>query len=149
MTTAMDVARYFLSLNDDEAGDNLSNLKIQKLLYYAQGAHLAITGSPLFLESIEAWQHGPVVPEVYHSFKKFGSGAVELADDDEIPKFDERVTEILDDVYNVYGQFSAWKLRNMTHGEAPWKDTAQGCVISRRKLTDFFKTQIEEDDEEA
>src|SRR5450631_518283 len=60
MLTARAVADYFLSLVDEEAGDSLSNLKLQKLVYYAQGFSLALTGKRLFDEAIEAWEHGPV-----------------------------------------------------------------------------------------
>ena len=48
MVSVHDVARYFLSLADDEAGDLLSNLKLQKLCYYAQGFRLALSGKPLY-----------------------------------------------------------------------------------------------------
>ena len=149
MITAMDVARYFLAQCDPEAGDNLSNLKLQKLLYYAQGIYLALKGEPLFNDPIEAWQHGPVVPSVYHSFKRFGSNAVELDDDVDFNIFDEETQEILNEVFEVYGQFSAWKLRNLTHDEPPWAETPQGGIISRRKLTEFFKTRIVDDGEES
>ena len=77
MIPATEVARYFLSLTDEDAGELISNLKLQKLLYYAQGFHLAIFGGPLFPESIEAWQHGPVVPEVYRYFHGQGSAHIE------------------------------------------------------------------------
>ena len=69
--TAMQVAQHFLALQDEDAGDLISNLKLQKLLYYAQGIHLALNGQPLYPERIEAWQHGPVVPEIYHAFKEY------------------------------------------------------------------------------
>ncbi len=70
MICVFDVAEYFLSLADEEAGDFLSNLKLQKLVYYAQGFHLALFNRPLFMAAIHAWQHGPVVPELYHAYKK-------------------------------------------------------------------------------
>jgi hypothetical protein len=54
MMPAHDVAKYFVSLVDEEAGDSITNLKLQKLLYYAQGAHLALYDGPLFPERIEA-----------------------------------------------------------------------------------------------
>ena len=72
MMPAHDVAKYFVSLVDEEAGDSISNLKLQKLLYYAQGAHLALRDEPLFGEPIEAWTHGPVVPSVYRQYKQHG-----------------------------------------------------------------------------
>ena len=65
MITARTAALYLLSKQDSEEPD-ISNLKLLKLLYYAQGTFLALYGRPLFNESIEAWLHGPVVPDVYH-----------------------------------------------------------------------------------
>src|SRR4051794_29010008 len=120
--SAMDVAGYFLASVDEDSGDNISNLKLQKLLYYAQGFHLAITGEPLFSENIFAWEHGPVVPSVYHRFKEFGSNAIPCGEFD-FSKFDPDTRDTLDEVYQAYGQFSAWKLRDMTHDEPPWKST--------------------------
>src|SRR5271165_1232342 len=74
MATALEVADVFLKLSQPEAGDTISNLKLQKLLYYVQGYHLAFYGSELFPDPIVAWQYGPVVEGVYHNFKRFGYG---------------------------------------------------------------------------
>jgi uncharacterized phage-associated protein len=142
MPAAMDVARYFLVLVDEESGDSISNLKLQKLLYYAQGFHLAAYDEPLFPEYIEAWAHGPVVPSVYHACKKFGSDTVVLDGDPPMDQFQKRSLELLEEVYSVYGQFSAGSLRNMTHEEPPWKLTAQGGIISHDLMREFFKTRI-------
>lgn len=66
--SAIDVAKYFLILVDREAGDTITELKLQKLMYIAQGIHLALYDSPLFKEEIEAWQDGPVVPALRSIF---------------------------------------------------------------------------------
>ena len=58
MLSAHEIAKYFVSLVDEEAGDSISNLKLQKLLYYAQGFSLAFFDRPLFSESIKAWASG-------------------------------------------------------------------------------------------
>jgi uncharacterized phage-associated protein len=143
MSKAIDVGKYFLSRVDDESGDSISNLKLQKLLYYAQGFHLAAYDEPLFPERIEAWAHGPVVPDVYHRLKQFGADPVQLPQDVDLDEiFGDREKELLDEVYSVYGQFSAAALRNMTHDEPPWKQTAQGCTISYDLMRDYFKTRI-------
>jgi uncharacterized phage-associated protein len=140
---AIDVGKYFLSQVDDESGDSISNLKLQKLLYYGQGFHLAVYDQPLFPEAIEAWVHGPVVPSVYYRLKHFGSTPVELPQDvDFDAAFGGEQRELLDEVYSVYGQFSAAALRNMTHDEPPWKQTAQGETISHDLMRDYFKTRI-------
>jgi len=119
----MTIAKWFIAWAEDEQAD-LSNLKLQKLLYYAQGWMLRNTGRPLFRERIRAWSHGPVVPDVYHEFKAFGSGDLKLpADDDfEWSDVDDQATELLIRVWNTYGKFSAWGLRNMTHAEPPWQN---------------------------
>lgn len=146
MQSASTVANYFLSLADEEAGDQLSNMKLQKLLYYAQGFALAINGGPLFAEPIEAWTHGPVVPEIYHSFKTFGSGPIPRSAEFDPMSLDKATRELLDEVYEVYGQYSAWKLRNMTHDEAPWADAyrvAPSSNIESHALRDFFKSRIQ------
>jgi uncharacterized phage-associated protein len=143
VSKAIDVGKYFLSRVDDESGDSISNLKLQKLLYYAQGFHLAVYDEPIFLERIEAWVHGPVVPDVYYQLKQFGADPIQLPQDVDLDEiFGNREKELLDEVYSVYGQFSATALRNMTHDEPPWKQTAQGETISHDLMRDFFKTRI-------
>ncbi|MGU9987360.1 MULTISPECIES: Panacea domain-containing protein [unclassified Rickettsia] len=69
--SAIDVAKYLLILVDREAGDAITQLKLQKLMYIAQGIHLVLYDKPLFKEEIEASQHGPVVRELYHEFKGY------------------------------------------------------------------------------
>ncbi len=71
MTTfrARDIARWFIAWAENVDAE-VSNLKLQKLLYYAQGHRLGATGEPLFSDPIQAWAHGPVVAEVYHAYKE-------------------------------------------------------------------------------
>lgn len=145
MATCHDVAQYFLSKVNPEFGDQISNLKLQKLVYYAQGFALAVLGQPLFDEPIEAWEHGPVVPELYHAYKQNGSEPVPPAEFPEAGTvFSPEQLDLLDQVNEVYGQFSAWKLRNMTHEEAPWLGAIDNLstVITQESMTDYFKTLV-------
>lgn len=142
MISCFDVARYFLAQVEEDAGDSLTNLKLQKLVYYAQGFHLALYDEPLFPEQIEAWQHGPVVPDLYHALKRFGSEPVKLDREVDPDEYTPDVIGLLDEVYSVYGQFSALRLRNITHEEPPWRETTNGEVISHKLMKDYFKTQI-------
>ena len=144
---ALDVARYFLLKADPDEGELISNLKLQKLLYYAQGFHLALYDRPLFAETVVAWMHGPVVPEVYHEFKHNGAEGIPAPTDFEPTEvFSPETLEFLDEVYDVYGQFSAWKLREMTHREPPWAETPDGMRISHDAMQSYFKTQINQQD---
>lgn len=142
MATASDVAKYILTLSQPEEGDYVSNLKLQKLLYYAQGFHLALRGRPLFQDSIQAWPHGPVVPGVYHIYKDNGSSAIPIPMDFSRERLTSEERDLLDEVWSVYGQFSAWKLRDMTHEEPPWKNTPSGGEIAHSALQEFFSTQV-------
>ncbi len=145
MLTCFDVADYLLAQTDESSGDLISNLKLQKLVYYAQGVHLAVFDRPLFAEPIEAWTHGPVVPVLYRRYKDSGSGPISPPTDVDFTKFDVDAREILDEVYSVYGQFSAWKLREMTHSEKPWVEAnlnTRSNVITHEALAAFFKTQL-------
>jgi len=145
MMPAHDVAKYFVSLVDEEAGDSISNLKLQKLLYYAQGVNLALHDEPMFPEPIEAWTHGPVVPAVYHSYKQHRGEPIPVERVD-LTLYSAPVQEILTEVNEVFAQFSALKLRAMTHNEAPWTQTPRGGVISLDLMKEFFKTMVIPDD---
>jgi len=143
MNKAIDVARYILTLLDeDTAGDLMSHLKLQKLLYYSQGFTLVLLNRPLFEEKVVAWQHGPVVPAVWEEFKQYGSDPIPKPvgfDFDVIP---EDAQEVINEVYIAYGQFSAWKLRAMTHEEAPWCSTPINGEISHAVMKDFFDDMV-------
>lgn len=146
MVTCHQVANYFLALTDEDAGDAMSNLRLQKLVYYAQGFHLALRGQPLFAEPIEAWTQGPVVPELYERFKSYAAGAIPVAEaGDAATDLPGKVKELLDEVYAVFGQFSAWKLRELTHAEPPWANTPCGTEISHQALREHFATMLTDD----
>ena len=131
--TAQDVADFFLASVDESSGDNISNLKLQKLVYYAQAFHLAINdGRPLFGDPIVAWEHGPVVRSLYRRYKEHGAGAIPPPESFDASKFDQETVELLNEVNQVYGQFSPLKLRAMTSEEPPWRLTPLNSEISQK-----------------
>ena len=142
--TCYDIANYFLAQMDDDAEDLISNLKLQKLVYYAQGFHLALHYKPLFDEEIEAWIHGPVIPDLYHEFKNYGSESLPRPEDLDFSIFSHQVKELLDEVYAVYGQYSAWRLRDIVHSEAPWINAykKQDCTITNEEMKTYFKEHL-------
>lgn len=143
MQRVCDIADYFLNRQEDDCQDVITHLKLQKLCYYAQGFYLAMNNCRLFVNDIVAWQHGPVVIELYDKYKEYGSAALPLSPDFDLDKIPADVQDFLDDVYSEYGQYSAWKLRNMTHCEPPWKNAVRrDGVLSDKDMIDFFKTQI-------
>ena len=143
---AIDIAKKIICKTDVEHGDTLSNLKLQKLLYYMQGFHLVFFDEPFFNESIEAWTYGPVVPVVFQEFKKYKKRSINPDNyhDDLVLTDDEQ--QMFDMVYSEYNRYSAVALMNMTHTEGPWKNHGIGDVITNEELRAFFLTQINYDE---
>ena len=131
------IANYFLGLAERD-GVPLSPMKIQKLVYFAHGWHLAIYDEPLIDETVEAWEFGPVVPTLYRDFKRFGNGPITekatkvvLGGGDswlkrtiriEVPQlYDSKIQVFLDVIWEKYKGFSAIQLSNLTHvSDSPW-----------------------------
>ena len=120
--SAEQIASYLLTLPSAEDND-VSNLKLQKLCYYAQGLMTAMRGEPLFDDELTSWDHGPVVVGLYHKYKHHGSQPIPLEADFDVQQISEQDRRALDDIYQHYGQFSPWRLRNMTHEEKPCHQT--------------------------
>ena len=148
MATANDVATYLthLAQHSGEEPDPLTHLRLQKLLYYVQGWSLALRGTPMFPDRIEAWANGPVVPTLFQGSKAHGANPVELAG--ELPDLDMTDEErtFVAEVWDEYKPFAALKLREMTHNEKPWVDAHQGygpadlcrAEIAPAVMHDFF-----------
>ena len=139
------IADWFIWYNEyirnfkDEDTDNISNMKLQKLLFYAQSAFLAIKGQPLFRNEILAWEHGPVIKEIYDKYKNKGNQGITEYNVDDIKDISKDDTNLLIDIYNLFAEYSAWGLRNLTHSETPWKSTKRNEVIKTDKMASTFK----------
>lgn len=131
MLTAKTVAAYFIRKsgsmgdgNEELSGNNdLTNLKLQKLLYFAQAKHLRDTGEPLFDDDIEAWKYGPVVRGVYNWLKDCGGYVISEFDVDtsSADGIDGTDRQFLDEFWNEYDGYSAWGLVEKTHKKGtPW-----------------------------
>ena len=117
---ARTVANWFVARARKD-GSELTIMAILKLIYIAHGWHLEIYDLPLFKNRIEAWRFGPVVRDVYKSFRKQGEQITEefrVKDDHEIG---ERQGKFLESVYSVYGDMGAYQLSRLTHVRGgPW-----------------------------
>jgi uncharacterized phage-associated protein len=144
---ALDAANYLLTLDAPSPEEReTSNLKLQKLLYYAQGIHLARNGAALFSEALQAWVHGPVCPQVYRAFKQHGANPIPADSNFRADSLSAEERATLDEVFDQYAQFSANHLRNMTHGEAPWKSvyraSERNTPISIESMREFFSNSL-------
>ncbi len=144
---ALDIAKKLIKraeLDEPNGGELMSNLKLQKLLYYQQGYHLAIMDSPLFDDNIEAWMYGPVVPNVYDAYSRYGASPLPI--DSDIISMEEEEERLFNQVYESFADFSAIGLMNRTHSEKPWLSSLphdRGTVISQQLIKEFFLTQVE------
>ncbi|PIQ92510.1 MAG: hypothetical protein COV69_02405 [Parcubacteria group bacterium CG11_big_fil_rev_8_21_14_0_20_39_14] len=128
-TNPLSVALYFLRVADKEKKP-ITNLKLQKLVYYAQVWHIVFHNRKLFYEPIEAWMHGPAIPTLYRRFKAFESNPIQLTglEDIKLP-FNEKEEKFLKNVWNVYGKYDAGYLEALTHSELPWQEARQGLSL--------------------
>ena len=148
MYKAKQISDWILSKIDTEAGDTISPLKLQKLLYYCQAWHLTIFDERLIDENVEAWAHGPVFSSQYTRFayiprnEQIKPKTVNLS----IPQFNDKSEELLEEVLRMYGEHSASYLENLTHSEKPWLTARGGLqpyersnnVIEDKVMIDFY-----------
>jgi len=139
---AQNVADYFLWKAQDEDQELLSNMKLQKLVYYAQGLYLVIYNSPLFKEEFEAWTYGPVLPDLYHSYKKYEASGIPADPDFSPSSIDDDTKEFLDEIYDVFGQFSAIRLMGIAHSDQCWIDAGIGNEISHESMQSCLKKYL-------
>lgn len=116
--TAKDITDYFILLSD---GADLTNLKAQKLVYYAYGLYLARYNKRLFQTPIEAWEYGPVVSDLYQQLKQYKDNPIPLSPSFDASKIDEEMKKFLKEVYLMYGDYTAERLCFLSHAKAtPW-----------------------------
>ena len=144
---AIDVARHFLFLaRSFDAGDTISNLKMQKMLYYAQGWHLALTSKELFGDEIEAWQYGPVVKSVYDEFRKYGKNSIDFSELDSYKQsLSDETAEFLAFIFDETSRIPAWELVKRTHQHKPYIDNYSQIktnIIPKNEIKAFFNEQI-------
>ncbi len=128
--TYQDIADYFIALSN-ESHELISNLKLQKLVYYTQAWFLAVFKHPLFEATFKAWVHGPVIPQLYHEYKKFSWMPIQKeVGEEHIRKVREQLADderdLLDDIVNEYFGIGAFELERMTHAEVPWQKARSG-----------------------
>lgn len=142
----LNAVRFFLLHVDEEAGDIVTHMKLQKLLYFSQAWCLALFDRPLFMQPIEAWVHGPVVREVFSHYTCYGNGALPRSETCDFSCFDDGELTVLNFVEGCYGKYDASYLRRVTHKELPWSAARDGipdgqksdAVISHEDMTAYY-----------
>lgn len=151
----MDVARYVINYSNEQ-GYTISNLKLQKILYFIQAAFLVNRHEPCFYENIEAWDFGPVVPEVYQEFRMYGSNTIPYINsyidlsngiwESKRKEYSDNVfcsedKAIINDMVDECSGYSAGQLVEITHNQDPWmKSYVKGWnnIITEDSIYNFF-----------
>lgn len=119
---ALQIAQYIISY-EAAHGRTVSNLRLQKLLYFVQAQFLANTpdGRPCFQQRMEAWDFGPVVPEVYREYRYYGSSVIPptKSTSTNITSSDQA---LIDNMLDHCANYSTSTLVDITHAQAPWQD---------------------------
>jgi uncharacterized phage-associated protein len=148
-TNASEVAGTILSLCAKRGIDDVSNLKLQKLTYYAEAWYLAFENKSLYSDRIEAWIHGPVIPTVFKEYRDYRWAPLQRPATR--PSADADIIEHLNMVLDTYGKFSAQELERLTHSEAPWTKAREGYApdepanteIDRRGMKLYYRSLVE------
>ena len=140
------IAAYFVKLSNAKEENDLTNLKLQKILYLAQGTWLGKTSgsSELFSDEIEAWKLGPVVREVYSNYAECGASPItelDIPDADAKDALPVEIATFLNQIWETYGKYSASYLVDLTHKQTPWVKNYkedQKLTIPKSDLVSFF-----------
>lgn len=137
------VAKYYLSK------ESMAHKKLEKLCYYAQAWHLANHGIPMMPNRFEAWIHGPVSPDLYVQYKNWGWAQIPMnIDNSEL--FTHVEIDLMDRIYDTYGNYTKEKLEYLSCNELPWMNARQHSgqsyysrnPISIKDMRDYYGERI-------
>lgn len=142
MYTALNIAKYIIRRCNNR-NKTISNLKLQKILYFVQAEFLVALDEPCFYEKIEAWDFGPVVPDVYHEYKKFGSSNIPVFGiANGFMNISNKYKEIMNGIIDECSKYSASDLVDITHHQSPWIDAYNkpgvNNEITIKSIRDYF-----------
>jgi len=150
------IANFFLWLSKKEGrGNDMTNTKLLKLTYFAFAWYYALHKEKLFKEDIEAWGHGPVIPSLYHEFKRFGKNPIDTYASEInrssgevyhpiVNEKDEKAILIINAVWDRYKDKAGETLSNIIHNEnSPWSRVYERGKNKVLNLEDIEKRAIE------
>lgn len=140
---AIDVANFFVDLSGKSDDNDLTKMKLIKLVYFAQALHLAKNKTPLFDEEIQAWDYGPVIPSVFHEFSTYQREIIDKTTDSyDSSCFTSEDIDFLIDIEMNYGKFSAIELSRQSHVKGgPWERVYRkglNAVIPKDMMAEYY-----------
>lgn len=142
MYSALSVANYIIDYCNSK-GRGVSNLKLQKILYFVQAEFLVSTHAPCFNDPIEAWDFGPVVPSVYHKYKIYGAGIIPFSSEAwPSERILDRDKKTIVSMVEQALPYSASQLVEITHSHDPWKNSyirGYNNIISNESIRAYYE----------
>ena len=148
-------ADWILLRSSDRGNFQITQLHVQKLLFFFEGWHLALTDSPLFDENVHAWKNGPVLKSIWKRFKNFEADPIPTATVRTNPRniLSNGVQNLFDQILEKYSGENADTLVGITHMEGtPWQTVRKNAgvkrgensdiVIPKKLIKDHFKTEM-------
>lgn len=139
------ISRYIID-SEKRHGRGVSNLRLQKLLYFVQAHFLLTKHTPCFSEHIEAWDFGPVVPEAYHEYKFYGSSNIPTygvpTPEKNFLQISNNDKKLIDDIVAQCARYTTSQLVSLTHNQEPWikaHNAPLGNQISNESILKFFE----------
>lgn len=118
MTNALDAAKYLAFAYNEQYEEVITEMKLHKLLYFAQREALIMDDRPLFTDVFEGWRFGPVIPTIRYQFEIICSSPK--------PRLDAFSETVLDETLRRYGSKDPWSLSRLSHGEYSWQQSRKG-----------------------
>lgn len=141
MYSVINVAEHII-MYYNRMNKTISNLKLQKILYFVQAEFLVSKDEPCFEERIEAWDFEPVIPEVYHKYKVFGGASIPHVEKEYVSPFKPNDQELIEGIVKECAKYSASTLVEITHRQTPWQEVySPHCIgiITNESIKRFFK----------
>lgn len=132
-------------MSESESEDYMTNLRLNKLMYFAQAWSLVLHNKPLFSEAIEAWPLGPVIPSVYRKYKTYGKSQITSIDPQfQVSLLSEEEQQLLFATMAYYGEYSTHGLVDLSHEPgSPWAIAcdAKASIINQDEIQKYFSTK--------
>lgn len=139
--SALDIARFVINYEHSQQRD-ISNLRLQKLLYFVQAKVVCETGEPCFSDYMEAWDFGPVVPAVYYQYRIFGGMNIPSAYESS-PLIESCIAEHITGVLDYCASYPTYQLVEITHQQDPWKFARMRGIKSQIYINDIRNYFVE------
>lgn len=147
LKAASATANRFIELGMND-GRQLTPMQILKLVFLAHGWMLGLHGRPLIKDRIEAWKYGPVIPVLYSRLKKYGAEPVTEFIDVPNEKFSRNEDDVIQQVYQIYGELSGPELSDITHEDgSPWARVYRAGELTTEIANDLIESFYEQKSE--